>query len=124
MRTCIVLLVALFAVSCSCSDNQTCLKGKAVISSCCTGTTVVALTSSEQLGDTVSVNGVQYYNAIQITGEFPKDEMIYFKARAFDTKKDELGVVCYCLVAEPWVELPIYIITDRYNESCNKQADL
>lgn len=125
MRIHLILFVAILAASCSCDpQNQTCLKGKTIVSSCCTGTTVIELTGGEQLGDTITLDGVQYFNAIQVSGEFSKDEQVFFKMRAYDPDKDTLPVECECFAAEPWVGLPTFIVTDWVDESCNKKSDL
>lgn len=125
MRIQLLFLVAgILAASCSCDPpNQTCLKGKSVVSSCCTGTTVIELTGGVQLGDTISINGVQYYNAIQVNGKIADDEEIFFKIRTYDPDKDTLPIECNCVAAEFWVGLPTYMITEWYDESCRKLSD-
>ena len=97
------------------SDNA-CLKADLIVEGCCSGSTVFNIDNRFALGDTITINGVTYENAIQIPGKHPS--ALRVKLRAFDSENDRdlLATNCNCIQAEPWAALPIYVITEDCSE--------
>lgn len=120
---CFITIALLLATSCSqvCTTDgmQACKTGRAIMYSCCTGTTFVEMNTSEALGKDIQLGDTTYHNAIQIVGRFEGN--INVQLRAFNSDIDSLGAICYCLMAEPWVSLPMYVVESGSTADCSAE---
>jgi hypothetical protein len=111
-----IFILAIIVILSSCTDctgdgsSGPCYKGRAIMFSCCTGTTFFEMSTSVALGKDIEVGGITYHNAIQVVGRFEGEMSMQF--REYDPQKDQnkIGPVCYCLMAEPWVSLPMFVL--------------
>ena len=115
-----MMLLALAASSCENKDIGTnCVRGKVIMSSCCTGTTFINLESWRQLGKKTVINGQSYNNVIQVPNYYNSGD-IYLDLRSYVASKDsELfpSTRCYCLVAIG-LDVPIYVATAFSYSGC------
>jgi hypothetical protein len=97
------------------NPDHGCINASFVIAGCCSGTTVFNLDPAFPLGDTITLDSVTYFNAVHIPGKYAGDMRI--KLREFVADQDQAlrETDCYCIQAEPWEILPVYVITENCN---------
>jgi hypothetical protein len=114
-------LVMLSGCTIHCTDGglpgeDTCINASSITEvSCCTGTTVYDLDPAFPLGDTITLNGIHYNNAVQIAGTYEGDMKIQIREFDQDMDADKKSITCNCFAVEAWDRLPIYVVVQNCN---------
>jgi hypothetical protein len=121
-NTIILLFLALVVGACSYDNIRvSCYHGKVIGTSCCTGTSFIALDAITPIGKPMVWGGVQYQNVVQVPG-FLNSGNVYLDLRAFEQSDGNLlSIYCYCLVAEGQ-NVPLWVATRYSYTACGDWA--
>jgi hypothetical protein len=100
-------------IHCTEPEHAQCINATFITFGCCSGTTVFELDPGYAIGDTITLDGVTYQNAVQVAGEY--DANAQLKLRAFNPESDaeKRSQRCWCIQAEPWHVLPLYVVQEN-----------
>jgi len=118
-----ILFPLLWLIGSNCKKEQalgsTCFHGKVILSSCCTGSTFIALDGSQSIGRPMKYNDTLRFNVIQIPGYHPLGDA-YLIVRPYNAATDQNlfpPIECYCLVAIG-LNAPIYVPVTYSQTAC------
>jgi len=120
-------IISVFAFSCENKDiDSPCYQyhGKIIMTSCCTGSTFITITSPQQIGKNTNLNGQDYLNVIQVP-DYLTGTDIYLNLRTYDPDKDGslFPFHCMCFIAVG-MDVPVFVATGISSTTCSGQESV